>query len=147
MADRRPRYVPVRKRDTRTAKQQSTLQYDPLIITIEAQSERRVRERSSSVKEAKSHFPIHRFKRRCLGMVQEKYWAANSHWWSFDSRICDESCREARLRWLKSLERGWLTRFKERHNLSQQKVCGESADWCTSSYSFLVERGKSALVQ
>ena len=71
MADRRPRYVPDRKRDTRTAKQQSTLQYDPLIITIEAQSERRVRERSSSVKEAKSHFPIHRFKRRCLGMVQD----------------------------------------------------------------------------
>ena len=22
----------------------------------------------------------------------------------------------------------WLTRFKERHNLSQHKVCGESAD-------------------
>ena len=35
---------------------------------------------------------------------------------------------------------GCLTRFKERRNLSQHKVCGESADWCTSSYSFLVER-------
>ena len=35
---------------------------------------------------------------------------------------------------------GWLTRFKERHNLSQHKVCGESADVPVATVSSWKER-------
>eukprot|EP00795_Rhopilema_esculentum_P004067 gene4067-biopygen11876 len=35
---------------------------------------------------------------------------------------------------------GWLTRFKERHNLSQHKVCGESADVAVDTVKSWKER-------
>eukprot|EP00795_Rhopilema_esculentum_P003457 gene3456-biopygen1621 len=35
---------------------------------------------------------------------------------------------------------GWLTRFKERHNLSQHKVCGESADVAVDTMKSWKER-------